>query len=457
MNFTQRIYTPHETIAAIATPPGTGGVAIIRISGPQALPVAAKIFSRNILDVPSHTIHFGHCLSLSKEVIDEVLVLVMRAPKTFTGEDVVEIQCHGGQLIATEVLHAAIAAGARPALAGEFSFQAYYNGKMDLTQAEAIQSLVFAKSEYARQAAQALLEGRLSKKVQDFQQRITSIAAIIEAWVDFPEEDLEFASIAEVINTLQAIVNELETLVLTFHHGKMIFDGIQLAIVGSPNVGKSSLMNALLGKDRSIVSPLAGTTRDIIEDDLRIGKLHFRIIDTAGIRHTTELIEEEGILRAKRAAMSADLVFFVLDATTAVVDSALLELLTNKPVIALWNKSDIATAAALPQLPFQHVIDVSAHTGLGLDRLSQVVEQVILSGAASFNQELIITNARHKDSLAKAKEALSRVVTGLQVPVSPEFVALDIRDSLAELASLIGTDVTEDILSAIFSQFCIGK
>ncbi|MCB1108538.1 MAG: tRNA uridine-5-carboxymethylaminomethyl(34) synthesis GTPase MnmE, partial [Chlamydiia bacterium] len=303
-----------NTIAAIATPPGEGGIAVIRISGPESLKIANAVFSKNIYLFKSHTAHYGHIQNAQGELIDHVLVLPMLAPRSYTGEDVVEIHCHGG-LMATKVLKTILDAGASPAGPGEFTYRAYINGKMDLAQAEAVQALIGAKNELALKAANAQLEGALSQKIENFQKQLADTAAILEAWVDFPEEGLEFASLEETIANLETIQTSMHALNASFHDGKIISQGLSLCLVGSPNVGKSSLMNLLLGKDRAIVTHLPGTTRDTLEDDLKIGGLHFRLIDTAGMRVTDELIEKEGIKRSQKALEQADLILFVLDTT----------------------------------------------------------------------------------------------------------------------------------------------
>ena len=459
MEFVHRPYLPGQTIAAIATPPGSGGVAIIRISGNEALDVASKIFTGQVLRYASHTAHFGSVQSLSGTKIDTALLLVMRAPRSFTGEDTVEIQCHGGSLVARHVLDAVLSAGALPALPGEFTFKAYLNGKIDLAQAEAIQSLIAAKNDHALLASEQQLEGALSEKIRSFQTRLTDIAAIFEAWVDFPEEGLEFAAFGEVIEKIETVQKEIKKLIDTFHQGKMISDGVALCLVGAPNVGKSSLMNALLGKERAIVSPIPGTTRDLVEDDFHLNGLHLRLIDTAGIRHTEESIEEEGIRRSKKAITQSDLVLFVLDATQSNTQEhrELVSYLPPEKTIAVWNKIDLPHEGPLSNLGFEHVVSVSAFQKMGLDLLHQKIDQILWEKGAGVQQEVIITSLRHKNALSAAYSACSRVIEGLKNELSPEFVSSDMRQALIELGSIIGANITEDILTAVFSKFCIGK
>jgi tRNA modification GTPase len=453
--FVHRPYLPHETIVALATPPGEGAIAIIRLSGKEAISVASKIFSKDLTTLKSHTVHFGSVRTLDKIKIDEALAIVMRAPKTFTGEDCVEIQCHGGRLVSAQVLEAAIEAGARAAMPGEFCFQAFMNGKIDLTQAEAIQALICSKNENGVKIAQDQLDGALSRRVEEWQKRLSDIAAIFEAWVDFPEEDLEFLPFAEVKIRLSEVAGEIKKLVDSFQQGRIIHDGVQLAIVGAPNVGKSSLMNALLGKDRAIVSPHAGTTRDLVEDDLRFGHLHLRLIDTAGIRSTNEEIEEEGIKRSRKAIERADIVLFILDATEP--DIGLFEDMPKEKTIAVWNKIDLPHTKPLPKLPFQYVVEISAKTHLNIEELKKEIDKVALHGHLPEKGEIVITQKRHKEALKMAFDYLEAVIKGLDSQISPEFLSIDLRGCLNELGTIRGTAVTEDILHAIFSQFCIGK
>lgn len=457
MEFIHEPYQPGETIAAIATPPGEGGVAIIRISGKDALQVAAKVFSGPVATYKTHTAHYGQILNAKNERIDDVLVLVMLGKRSFTGEDTVEIHCHGGSLITRRVLEAVLSAGARAARPGEFSFKAFMNGKMDLAQAEAIQELICAKNERALDAAEDQLKGSLSEKILDFQKKLTLIAAILEAWVDFPEEGLEFTTMEALSHDLAAVRNKLQALVDTFHDGKILHEGLSLCLVGRPNVGKSSLMNALLDKDRAIVSHIAGTTRDVLEDQMRLNGLNLKLIDTAGIRTTSEEIEQEGIRRSTAAMHKADLVLLVLDSSQPFTeeDHALLKVVPASKTIGVWNKSDLPfqelPSIALPQ------VSVSAKQKTGLQELKNKIDEVIWKNGPPSKEELIITNIRHKESLASAVEACDRVLQGLQEDVSPEFLTLDMRHSLNELGKIIGTNISEDILSAIFSKFCIGK
>ncbi len=458
MHFIHQPYQPGETIAAIATPPGEGGVAIIRISGNDALQVASRVFSGDVLSYQTHTAHFGHVVDAQGHHVDDALVLVMLGKRSYTGEDTVEIHCHGGSLISRRVLDVILAAGARAAFPGEFTFKAFVNGKLDLAQAEAVQELIAAKNERALDAAEQQLRGALSQRVRSFQRELTETAAILDAWVDFPEEGLEFASMEEIIAQLQGVSTGIRQLLNTFHDGKILHDGLSVCLIGSPNVGKSSLMNALLDKERAIVSPIPGTTRDIVEDHLRLNGLNIKLTDTAGIRESDELIEQEGIRRSKAALKEADLVLFVLDVTAPLTQQEH-ELLTWVPphkAIAVWNKCDLEHASP-PHLCLPHIVEVSAKERKGLEALHRVIDAVIWKEGPPSREEVLITNVRHYEALSGAVQSCEAVITGLRTGLSAEFVAADMRHCLYELGRIIGTNVGEDILSAIFSKFCVGK
>lgn len=448
---------PNDTIAAIATPPGEGGVAIIRVTGKRALEVSSKIFSKDPHTFLSHTAHYGKILD-GENVIDEGLLMPMLGKRSYPGEDTVEIYCHGGSLIARKVLEAVLKAGARAALPGEFTFRSYLNGKVDLAQAEAVQELIHAKNECMLEAASEQLQGRLSSEVKGMQERLTLIAAILEAWVDFPDEGLEFEPMEKVIEDLFREKNILEKYIATFHDGKIIHNGLKVALIGAPNVGKSSLLNALLSRERAIVSPLAGTTRDIVEDHLRLSGLHLILTDTAGIRETEEAIEQEGIRRSRQAMQSADLILLVLDASRplSVEDETLLAQVPKNKTMVIWNKIDIKLTS-LTSLAFPHVAEVSAREKKGLERLIKMIDEMIWRHGPPSKEEMVITNVRHKEALERASWSIQKVIEGLQAQVSPEFVALDMRSALQELGTILGTNVTEDILGAIFNKFCIGK
>jgi len=457
MEFTHRHFLPNETIAAIATAPGEAAISVIRISGARAIQAADEIFSGNVSNYPSHTVHYGKILTSDGTTIDHVLLVVMLAPRSYTGEDTIEIQCHGGSLITQKVFERVLETGVRAAGPGEFTFKAFLNKKMDLTQAEAVQSLISAQNESALKAAEKQLMGKLQEKILSFQKEATDIAAIIEAWVDFPEEDLEFASFQEVSQKLETILKKISELTNTFHEGKILSEGLSLCLVGSPNVGKSSLMNALLGTERAIVTDIPGTTRDFLEEVLRLGKLHFRLIDTAGMRKTEEKVEKEGIERSQKAMKDADLILLVLDASRPLneFDRELLNTMDPKKTMVLWNKLDLASPSET--IKAQAVIPLSAKTMKGLDDLKKEIHHWVFQGKSPSQEQVVLTKQRHKDALERAIVHGKKVIEGLNGGISAEFVSSDMRATLKELAQVIGTDVQEDILSSIFSQFCVGK
>lgn len=458
MEFVAQHYQPGETIAAIATPPGEGGVAIIRIAGKEAVEVADRVFSGEVASYQTHTAHYGQVVNGAGEVIDDVLVIPMLGNRSYTGEDTVEIHCHGGSLVTRRVLDVVLVAGARAALPGEFTFKGFINGKFDLTQAEAVQELIAAKSERALDAAERQLHGSLTQRVQEFQRDLTQIAAILEAWVDFPEEGLEFASEGELLAQLQQCREQMQQLADTFHQGKILHEGLSLCLVGAPNVGKSSLMNALLDKERAIVSQTPGTTRDVLEDQLRLNGLNLRLLDTAGIRTTEESIEQEGIRRTQAAMAETDLILFILDASRPLLDEekTLITQLPKEKTIVVWNKIDLPHNG-YPTLDMPYTVPLSAKERKGLETLHKQIDSVIWKEGPPSKEEVILTNIRHKEALVAAIESCQRVHHGLQEAVSPEFLTLDMRQGLQALGKIIGTDITEDVLSSIFSTFCIGK
>lgn len=458
MDFIHRPYQPGETVAAISTPPGEGGISIIRISGNRAIEIASCVFSGPVSTYLSHTAHIGIIRDRQGNRLDEALLLIMRAPKSYTGEDVIELQCHGGMIASKQVLEACLEAGARAALPGEFTFKAFMNGKLDLAQAEAVQRVIGAKSEQAFSAATKHLEGALSEKIHKLQKELVALAAIFEAWVDFPEEGIEFASEKEVAESLLKVRDKIQSLIETFDDGKRIDQGISLCIVGPPNAGKSSLMNALLDQDRAIVTPIPGTTRDLLNEELTIGGLHFTLTDTAGIRETDEIVEQEGIRRSKAVLQTADIVLLVLDVAKKLErqEEELLQILPKAKTIALWNKSDLPHPITC-QLPFPLVLNISAKERIGIEELKRTIDRLIWQEGAPSKDEVFITTLRHKEALTQAVQNIDKVIEGLREQVSPEFLSADVRGALTELGRVVGTNITEDILSSIFSQFCIGK
>ncbi|MFN0065122.1 MAG: tRNA uridine-5-carboxymethylaminomethyl(34) synthesis GTPase MnmE [Chlamydiales bacterium] len=494
MNFINRPYIQGETIAALATPVGEGGIAIIRISGSEALVVADRLFSKKVSAFVSHTAHYG-IISWKGERIDEALALVMHGPRSYTGEDTVELQCHGGRVASQKVLEAAIFGGARAALPGEFTFKAFMNGKLDLAQAEAVQELIGARSLEGFACAQKHLEGALSKTIRGFQVELTQIAAILEAWVDFPEEGLEFATQEELRADMESLLQRMRHLLDTFTEGQKLSHGVHVAIIGAPNAGKSSLMNALLRKERAIVTEIAGTTRDLIQEEMMMGGVTIHLTDTAGIRETDEVIEKEGIRRSRKMMEEADLVLLVVDAKTGEMPDY-----DPSKSLLVWNKCDLIHNnlnvglfssdseeftqqicgffdAEDGQTPFLGQKDtrdasktpgeegvksetqmkrdglfVSAKTGEGIALLR---EKIIERTARIVKGDVLITSQRHYTALAQSCHYLEKVVEDLDL--SPEFLNADVREALRYLGEIIGTNITEDVLSAIFAKFCVGK
>lgn len=458
MEFSEHPYQPGETIAAISTPPGEGGISIIRVSGNEALAIADRVFSGSVATYHSHTAHLGYVINAQGERVDQALLLLMCGPNSYTGEDTVELQCHGGMIASKKVLETLLEAGARAAFAGEFTFKAYMNGKLDLAQAEAVQKMIHAKNEQAFQAAEKHLEGGLSKKIHSFQSELVRLAAILEAWVDFPEEGLEFATEESLLQELKEVYKQMEALAATFEDGRRVDQGISLCICGAPNVGKSSLMNALLKQERAIVTPVAGTTRDLLHEPLSLGGLHFTLTDTAGLRQTDELVEKEGIRRSERAIQEADVILLVLDGSRALQkgEEELIDSLPKEKTLALWNKNDLPNHFP-SQTPFPYEVSLSAKQGEGLERVKKTLDQLIWKQGAPEKDQVMLTTARHHQALQAAMQLLQVVVKGLQKNLSPEFLTADLRGCLKELGRILGSNISEEILSSIFSQFCIGK
>ncbi|MEM8628827.1 MAG: tRNA uridine-5-carboxymethylaminomethyl(34) synthesis GTPase MnmE [Chlamydiota bacterium] len=445
-----------STIVAPITPPGRGGVSGIRISGPEALDIADSLFSKDVRSIPSHRAVYGKIACPNTgSCIDQVLLLPMHGPHSYTGEDVVEIFCHGSPWITEQIVQKIIDCGAVLAQGGEFTLRAFQNGKMDLMQAEAVQKLIGAESSLAASSASEHLEGYLSKRVQTWQEELTEIGAIFLAAVDFPEEGLAFATRESLNKRLLTILQEMEALLASFQDGKKLEEHVSFCLAGPPNVGKSSLLNALLRKDRAIVTNQAGTTRDLLEESFSCGSHTFTLTDTAGIREGSCPIEQEGIKRSKEVAKKSDFVVFVLDTYYTKLEACkLLEEHPPAKTLLVWNKADLQRGEFLEEFPYQ--VAVSAKTGKNLDALRELFIK------ASWNNPpdtypFLLTQKRHQECLKKAKNCLDQVREGLAVERSFEFLSIDLQDCLQALAQMVGTCVTEDLLSSIFSQFCVGK
>lgn len=449
-----------DTITAIATPTGEGGISVIRISGPEAWPIASKILrnpSGTFKDIEAQKIFFARAVDPGSEVVlDEVLFAFFRAPKSYTREDVVEINVHGGLYVTSKVLQLLLDKGARLAEPGEFTRRAFLNGRIDLSQAEAVADVIHAASDRALKSALAQLQGRLSGKLQDLYDRLMSVLAHLETAIDFPEEGLEFQQRTRLGEQVSSIKNELDRLLSTYRQGKIVREGARVSLVGKPNVGKSSLLNALLQEDRAIVTPYPGTTRDLLEERIRIQDIHIVIIDSAGLRPDPQPVEQEGIARTRSELAQADLALVLFDGSEPedANDIALLKEVENKRRIICINKCDLPEKLSTPFIADVPTLKISAKKGIGIDALLQTIHDQV----AGFSPEsLVITRERHHDLLKKSCSALEKTRTSLTQNISEELVACDLNDALETLGMILGKSFEEDLLDTIFNEFCIGK
>jgi tRNA modification GTPase len=451
-----------DTIAAIATPLGEGALAVIRISGLGALGVADRMFQPSAKPrvLPSaaatHTVHYGHVVRGGMR-LDEVLLTVLRAPRTFTREDVVEISCHGGVLAARLVFEAVLAAGARAALPGEFTKRAFLNGRLDLTQAEAVADIIHARTDLALSAAQEQLEGKLARRIDRLREDLMLALAHVEAHIDFPDEDIAPDTHLALLKRFADATGLVDELLKTGREGQILRRGIRAAIVGRPNAGKSSLLNLLLGRDRAIVSPVAGTTRDTIEETASIRGLPVVFIDTAGLRDSGDAIEQEGVRRSRESLARADLVLHILDASEALdpVDAAELALLRDRARVVVRNKCDLPPRLALSSEV--ETVSVSCATGEGLERLKEAICLRVWGGEIRAEMLEATINARHQDALQRARTSLEQTRQAMAAGRPLELVALDLRMAVNAVGEIVGKTTTEDLLDSIFSTFCIGK
>jgi tRNA modification GTPase len=468
-----------DTIAAIATPLGEGGLAVVRISGAEALAVADKIFlpgGKNSLKpsaAPTHTIHYGKIVRHG-ETLDEVLLSVLRAPRTFTRENTVEISCHGGLLPAKLVLDTILENGARLAEPGEFTRRAFLNGRLDLAQAEAVADLIHSRTELALAAANEQLAGKLSQRINQLRDEMMKTLAHVEAHIDFPDEDIAPETRAQLVQRLENGVAFMDELLRTANEGQILRRGIRAAIVGRPNAGKSSLLNQLLGHDRAIVSPIAGTTRDTIEETANIRGLPVVFIDTAGLREGRDEIEVEGIRRSRESLAKAELILHVLDASeplTPADESYLAEFAAKKRIL-VRNKTDLAVklnlsdgGTSFPASPSERlvsslappIVDVCCLSGQGIDVLKDAIKRLVWAGKIEAGMLQVMINTRHQEALGRARQATLRTIEALRADVSLELVALDLRIAVNAVGEIVGKTTTDDLLDSIFSQFCLGK
>lgn len=455
-----------DTIAAVATAMTASGIGIIRMSGPDSRKIAGKVYrskggKKRIEEVSSHTINYGFICD-GEETIDEVLVMVMDGPRSYTGEDTVEIDCHGGVLAMKRVLETVVKYGARPAEPGEFTKRAFLNGRMDLSQAEAVIDVINAKNEYALKSSLGQLKGNIQKAIQKIRERIIYQIAYIESALDDPEH-ISIDGYGETLGKEVELLKErLQQLLQTVREGKLMKEGIKTVILGKPNAGKSSLLNILVGEERAIVTDIAGTTRDILEESIVLHGISLRMIDTAGIRSTEDVVEKIGVKKAIEYAKDADLILYVVDSSVPLDenDREILELLQDKRAIVILNKADlepVVTEDILRKKTKHAVVSISAKEEEGIDLLEQQMKDMFFDGELSFNDEIYITNVRHKAALEEAKRSLELVENSIQMQMPEDLFSIDLMNAYEALGSIIGESVGEDLVNEIFSKFCTGK
>jgi len=460
-----------DTISAIATPLGEGGIGIVRLSGKESIEIAEKIFTspkkRFLRDVTSYKLVYGHIQDPSSgETVDEVLVAVMRSPHSYPREDIVEINCHSGMVTLRRILELALRGGARLADPGEFTKRAFINGRVDLSQAEAVLDLIRAKTDESRRIALEQLQGGLSERIITLRDKLKDLCALVEAYIDFPEDEIEIASKDEIAKSTDEIMKELQKLLKTYDEAKFFREGLSTAIVGRPNVGKSSLLNALLQKDRAIVTPMPGTTRDVIEEYLNINGLPLRIMDTAGIRDVQNVAEKEGVKRSLQSIENADFVIAIFDSSEPFQDEdfEVIEKIKGKPlIIVVMNKCDLPSVSDKSVIAARFstrdvlILDISALCGAGLEELKDRIFSSSLKDLKEEKEGVLVTNLRHKIAIEHAAISLGRALSCFEKNKPLEIVALELRDSLDSLGEIVGAVTTDDILDSIFQNFCIGK
>ena len=455
-----------DTIAAIATAMSNSGIGIVRISGDEALEVADRIFrpkkgSRKVSDMETHTIHYGYVVD-GEEVVDEVMLLIMKAPRSYTCEDTIEIDCHGGVLVMKKILETVLKYGARPAEPGEFTKRAFLNGRIDLSQAESVIDLINAQNELALKSSVSQLQGAVLEKIKDIRAVVLHEIAFIESALDDPEH----VSLDGYPEQLRGIMSDahskVKKLLDSSDNGKMLKEGINTAIVGKPNAGKSSLLNILVGEERAIVTEIAGTTRDILQEQIQIGGIGLNVIDTAGIRDTEDIVEKIGVNKSREYIEKADLIIYVVDSSTELDenDQEIIEAIQDKKAIVLLNKSDLdakTDAAILQERLDKPILSISAKNNTGIHELEKLIEEMFFSGKLSFNDEVYITNIRQKNALAEAESSLKMVLQSIDDGMPEDFFTIDMMNAYEVLGTIIGESVGEDLVNEIFSKFCMGK
>lgn len=459
-----QVLTQFDTIAAISTPIGEGGISIVRLSGEDAVAIANKLFKgADLTKVPTHTIHYGHIVDpKTQEVVDETMVSVLRAPKTFTREDMVEINCHGGMIVTNDILQLLLANGARMADPGEFTKRAFMNGRIDLTQAESVMDIVRAKTDKSRQVAMTQLAGGLLEKIKTMRQELLDTMAHEEVNIDYPEYDMDDLTSQEMKKKAQEVSKQIEQLLQTAQEGKIIRNGLATAIVGRPNVGKSSLLNYLTQDDKAIVTDIAGTTRDTLEEYVSVKGVPLKLIDTAGIHHTEDKVEKIGVERSKKAIKEADLVLLLLDASQDLTaeDKRLLDLTANKKRIIILNKQDLGTKISqemIKNLTDNPIIVTSILKQKNMDALENAIEKLFFSGIENYQNQILVTNQRQAGLLAKAKQSLEDVISGINDAMPLDLVQIDLKNAWDTLGEITGESAPDELITQLFSQFCLGK
>ena len=457
-----------RTIAAISTGMGASGIGIVRMSGNDSMEIMSKIFrpknnKKNMMEADSHTIHYGHICD-GDETVDEVLVMIMKAPHTYTGEDTVEIDCHGGILAQKKVLETAVKYGARPAEPGEFTKRAFLNGKMDLSQAEAVIDVINAKNEYALKSSLSQLKGSLEKKIKEIRENLIYQVAFIESALDDPEHISIDGYGKELLKKVREERKKIERLIASSDEGKLIQEGIRTVILGKPNAGKSSLLNVLVKEEKAIVTDIEGTTRDILEENIMLHGISLKLIDTAGIRQTEDIVEKIGVEKARQTAKDADLILYVADSSRPLDenDKDIIRLIQEerKKAIVLLNKSDLDGTLTKDQIKEKldvPVIEISALEETGIEKLEECMKEMFFQGDISFNDEVYITNIRHKAALEEAKRSLDMVEQSIEDNMPEDFFSIDLLGAYEALGSITGESLGEDLVNEIFSKFCTGK
>lgn len=455
-----------DTIAAIASAMTNSGIGIIRISGNDSISILKKIYqsklnNKNLEDVDSHTIHYGFIVD-NNEIIDEVMVLIMRGPNSYTREDIVEIDCHGGVLVMKKILEVVLKNGARPAEPGEFTKRAFLNGRIDLSQAEAIIDLINSKNDYARKSSISQLKGSILNKIKEIRKVVIHEIAFIESALDDPEHINIDEYGSDLLIKIEKLLKDLEGLLKSCSNGKIIKEGIKTVIIGKPNAGKSSLLNLLVGEDRAIVTDIAGTTRDILEENINLNGISLNIIDTAGIRETDDFVEKIGVNKAKDYLLSSDLIIYVVDSSTKIDknDQDIIEMIKDKKAIILLNKSDLdmlTTEEDLKKLVDKSIITISAKENIGVQNMENVIKDMFYKGDISFNDEVYITNIRHEVAINEAYNSLLLVKNSILDMMPEDFYSIDLMNAYESLGNIIGESVGEDLVNEIFSNFCMGK